>query len=57
VIEELPGAGTAVWFTVTTPAEATVAERAGADALVGRRCSQRAPAAFGTAFPIPRFIT
>jgi NAD(P)H-dependent flavin oxidoreductase YrpB (nitropropane dioxygenase family) len=43
VIEELPGAGTAVWVTVTTPAEATVAERAGADALVGRRCSQRAP--------------
>jgi nitronate monooxygenase len=34
VIEELPDSGAAVWITVTTPAEAAVAERAGADALV-----------------------
>jgi nitronate monooxygenase len=34
VLEELHGAGAAVWITVTTPAEAAVAERAGADALI-----------------------
>jgi nitronate monooxygenase len=33
-IAELQGAGCAVWVTVTTPAEAVAAERAGADALV-----------------------
>ena len=34
VIEELHRAGAAVWVTVTTPAEAAAAERAGADALL-----------------------
>lgn len=34
VIEELHRAGAAVWVTVTTPAEAAAAERAGADALI-----------------------
>jgi nitronate monooxygenase len=34
VIEELHRAEAAVWVTVTTPAEAAVAERAGADALI-----------------------
>ena len=34
VVEELHRAGSAVWTTVTTPAEAIRAERAGADALV-----------------------
>ena len=34
VVEDLHGAGSAVWTTVTTPAEAIRAERAGADALV-----------------------
>ena len=35
-IAELKGAGCAVWVTVTTPAEAIAAERAGADALVAQ---------------------
>jgi nitronate monooxygenase len=34
VVERLHGAGIAVWPTVTTPAEAVLAERASADALV-----------------------
>ena len=34
LIEDLQRSGAAVWITVTTPAEAIVAERAGADALV-----------------------
>jgi len=34
VVERLHGAGAAVWATVTTPEEARIAERAGADALV-----------------------
>jgi nitronate monooxygenase len=34
VIEDLQSTGAAVWITVTTPAEAAVAERAGADALI-----------------------
>jgi nitronate monooxygenase len=34
VVEQLRRAGSAVWVTATTPAEARVAERAGADALV-----------------------
>jgi nitronate monooxygenase len=34
VVEELRASGAAVWVTVTTAAEAVVAERAGADALV-----------------------
>jgi nitronate monooxygenase len=34
VVEQLHAAGSAVWPTVTTPTEAVVAERAGADALV-----------------------
>jgi nitronate monooxygenase len=34
VIEGLQSSGAAVWITVTAPAEASVAERAGADALV-----------------------
>jgi nitronate monooxygenase len=34
VIEDLHSSGAAVWITVTTPAEATAAERVGADALI-----------------------
>jgi nitronate monooxygenase len=35
-VERLHAAGAAVWITVTTPAEAAVAARAGADALVAQ---------------------
>lgn len=34
IVEDLRDAGTAVWVTVTTPAEAVIARDAGADALV-----------------------